>query len=148
MAESHVVSGLVSKRSELAGLLLHHQKAMRQLSAAIGNIDGAIKLFDPDYDLRTIKSVAVRKQNSWFGHGETPRMILDALRVTNTPLSTRQIGEHMIAKTGKTVSEAREWNGVLKLVLVSLRGLEAKGQVRMVGKVDGVGNTPILWELV
>lgn len=147
MAESHVVSGLVAKRSELSGLAQHYQSEIKRIAADLEHIDGAIKLFAPDFDLRTVKAVAVRKLNPWFGHGETPRMILDELRIANAPLSTRQIGENMIAKTGKTVSASQEWNGVLKLILVSLRILETKGQVRMTGRVAGAGNTPILWEL-
>ena len=43
MAESHVVSGLVAKRSKLTGSIQHHQEAMLRLSVAIGNIDGAIR---------------------------------------------------------------------------------------------------------
>jgi hypothetical protein len=35
MAESHVVSGLVAKRSELSGLLAQHQQAIQQLSVSI-----------------------------------------------------------------------------------------------------------------
>lgn len=147
MAESHVVSGLVAKRSELSGLAQHYQGEIKRIATDLEHIDGAIKLFAPEFDLRTIKSVTVRKQNPWFGHGETPRMILDELRIANAPVSTRQIGEGMIAKTGKTVSESQEWNGVLKLVLVNLRLLEAKGSIKMAGKVEGAGNTPILWEL-
>ena len=33
MAESHVVSGLVSKRAEMAGLIEHHQKEITRLSS-------------------------------------------------------------------------------------------------------------------
>jgi hypothetical protein len=45
MSESHVVSGLVAKRSELAGLIDHHQKEIDRLTGDLVHLDAAIKLF-------------------------------------------------------------------------------------------------------
>ncbi len=147
MAESHVVSGLVSKRAELAGLIQHHQEAMRQLSAAIGNIDGTIRLFDPDYDLGTIKSKAPKQANPWFEHGETNRLVLDVLRPASQPRSTRQIGEAMITLKGLSVEGHKEWDSVLKLVLCAAQRLEKKGTVKMVGRSGGPGGGAMLWQI-
>jgi hypothetical protein len=147
MAESHVVSGLVAKRSELSGQLAHHQEAIRQLATSICNIDGAIKLFEPDYDLRTIKAKASRQVNPWFEHGEANRMLMDILRASSTPLSTRQIGEAMIAHKGHTVNGAQEWDAVLKLVLGAAQRLEKKGILKMLGRVDGSGSGAMLWQI-
>lgn len=148
MAESHVVSGLVTKRAELTGLINHHHAEIRRIAADLAHIDGAIKLFDPDYDPRMVKPTVVRERNPWFEHGDVVRWALDALRIAAAPLSTRQIGEILIEKSGKAVDGAKEWDHVLKLVLAGLRRLEGKGQVRMVGKADGPRNAPILWDLV
>lgn len=147
MAESHVVSGLVAKRSELAGLIQHHQEAMRQLSVAIGNIDGAIKLFDPDYDLRVIKAKAPKQTNPWFEHGEAGKMVLDALRMASQPLSTRQISEAMVSLKGAAVEGAKDWDSVLKLVLGAARRLERKGVVKMIGRIGGQGGGALLWQI-
>ena len=43
MAESHVISGLVSKRAELSGLFQQHQAELRQIAMNLAHIDGAIK---------------------------------------------------------------------------------------------------------
>ena len=151
MAESHVISGLVAKRSELSGLILHHQETVRQLSIAIGNIDGAIKLFDPDYDLRTIKSKALKLENPWFEHGETGRMILDVLRLSASPLSTRQIGEAMIAAKCVNV-DGKEMNLIMKVVLGAAQRLAKKGVIAMVGRTapegNGRGRMTMVWQLV
>jgi len=149
MAESHVVSGLVAKRSELSGQIMHHQEVMRQLSVAIGNIDGAIKLFDPDYDLRTIKAKAPKQGNPWFEHGETNRMVLDALRTAAQPLSTRQIGEAMVSLKDVAVESIKDWDLVMKLVLAAARRLERKGIIKMAGRIApaGRGNAAILWQI-
>lgn len=148
MAESHVVSGLVAKRSELSGLLAHHQEVIRQLSISIGCIDGAIKLFDPDYDLRTIKSKAPRQANYWFDHGEVPRMILDAFRVADGQLTTRQISELLLAKVGKQPDNQKDWDAVLKIVHAALNRMTKSGSIRFAGKSAGPRNAPHLWALV
>jgi hypothetical protein len=54
MAESHVVSGLVAKRSELAGLVQHYQSEISRLTGDLHHLDAAIKLFAPEFDLRTL----------------------------------------------------------------------------------------------
>jgi hypothetical protein len=148
MAESHVVSGLVAKRSELSGLLAQHQETVRQLSAAIGNIDGAIKVFDPGYDLQTIRVRVPRQPNGIFDHGEAGRMVLDALRLASSPLSTRQIGEAMVASKGVTIATAPEWDAVMKLVIGAAKRMEKRGTVRMVGRVNNSGKGPMIWQLV
>ena len=147
MTQSHVISGLVAKRSELSGLIKHHQEVMRRLSSAIVNIDSTIKLFDPDYDLQSIKAKAPRQANPWFKHGEAARMALDVLRTASQPLSTRQIGEAMVAAKGVTVEDAREWDAVLKPVLSAVQRAQKKGIVTMVGRVGGKGGGAMLWQI-
>ncbi|MEN6586130.1 MAG: hypothetical protein ABFE02_08840 [Sulfuricella sp.] len=55
MAETHVVSALVDKYAELSGLILDYQKKIDQMCIAVGHLDASIKLFAPDYDLRSIR---------------------------------------------------------------------------------------------
>ena len=129
MAESHVVSGLVAKRSELSGLLAQHQEVIRHLSASITNLDGTIKLFDPDYDLRTIKAKAPRPGNSWFEHGETGRLILDVFRVADGQLTTRQISELLLAKVSKQPDNQKDWDAVLKIVHAALNRMARSGSI-------------------
>ena len=148
MAESHVVSGLVAKRSELSGLLAQHQEVIRQLATSICNIDGAIKLFDSDYDLRTIKSKAPRQANYWFEPGVMPRMILDELRIADGQLTTRQIAENMLMKVEKQADGQKEWDSVLKVVHAALNRMAKNGSIRFAGKSSGPRNAPHLWELV
>ena len=106
MSTSQVISSLAAKRSELGQELAQHQAEVRQLYAAIESIDNAIKLFDPDYDLSSIKSKAKYTVNPWFEHGEVGRLVLDTLRTAVGPLSTRQIGETIVAAKGLCVEGA------------------------------------------
>jgi hypothetical protein len=45
MAESHVVTALVSKRAEMAGLIEHHRKEMGRLATDLAHLDATLKLF-------------------------------------------------------------------------------------------------------
>ncbi len=114
--------------------------AIRQLSTQITNIDGTIKLFDLDYDLRTIKAKAPRHTDIWFEHGQAGGMVLDTLRASIAPLSTCQAGEAMIAVKGVTVTGAQERDSVLKPVLGALQRLERKCVIKMVGYLPGPNN--------
>lgn len=66
MAQSHVVSGLVSKRSELAGILEHHQKEIQRLGSEISALDVSIKVFDPSYKIQNIKPTKKYNHNPFF----------------------------------------------------------------------------------
>lgn len=147
MSTSPVISGLATKRSELGRELAQRQEEVRQLYTAIESIDTAIKLFDPDYDLSTIKSKAKYTVNPWFDHGEIGTLVLDTLRTATEPLSTRQIGELIVAAKGLRVEGTKEWDWVLKMVLGAAQRLEKKNLVKMVGRVKCIGNGPMLWQL-
>ena len=53
MAESDVVTALIGKRAELAGLIEHHRKEMGRLADNLAHLDATLKLFSPEIDLRT-----------------------------------------------------------------------------------------------
>lgn len=99
MAESHVVSGLVSKRSELAGQIQHHQNEAQRIAGELDHLDATIKLFDPQYDLRGIRPRAQRRLNPHFKNGESNRMVLDAMREAGDSVTTRYLTETPIARS-------------------------------------------------
>lgn len=147
MAISPVVSGLVAKYSELSSVLKQHQEVMRKIVADLDHVAVAIKLFDPDFDLRTIKVTNHRIANGWFEHGEVNRLLMDVLRTAGKPLSTRQIGEAMVAIKGVEVDGVEEWDSFLKPVLGAARRLEQKGAIKMVGRVDDSPRGAMIWSL-
>ena len=101
MAESHVVTALVTKRAEMAGLIEHHRKEMGRLAVDLAHLDATVKLFSPEIDLRTLRAKEHRKRNRFFRPGECQRMVLDIFReAQGTALSSRQIGEALAARHG------------------------------------------------
>lgn len=55
MVCSHTISGLVSKRAELTGLIEHYQAQIRLLSASVDHLDATLQLFDSELDVSNIK---------------------------------------------------------------------------------------------
>lgn len=151
MAESHVVSGLIAKRSELDGIVQFHRAEIHRLSVDLGHVDAAIKLFEPEFDLRTVHTKVLRQSNPYFIHGEAPRMVLDVLRRSNgVAIGTRQIGEEMISANGVDLKGVEDWNLLLKPVFSALKRLEKKGTVKTVGFAShsGRGRGSMQWVLV
>lgn len=102
MTESHVVSGLVAKRSEIAGQIEAFQSEIARLQGAISYLDGSIKLFAPEYDLRTIKGKRTNQRNQYLEHGEGQRLTLDILRVAGNALCSREIADQVIVRKKST----------------------------------------------
>ena len=142
MAQSHVVSGLVSKRSELAGILEHHQKEITRLSAEVSAIDGAIKVFDPSYRIQDIKSKRQFKVNPFFAHGELHKIILEVMRDAEQPIATPDICTQVIDRKGLTL-DSEQLGMVRASVSNALNRQSNKGMIRSVGN-EGLAN---VWEV-
>ena len=141
MAQSHVVSGLVSKRSELAGILEHHQKEMQRLGSEISALDVSIKVFDPTYKIQSIKPTKKYNHNPFFASGELHRLIQEVMRDAGQPISTPDISEQVISRKGLTLDS--EQLGVVKAAVSNaLSRQKGKGMICEDGK-DGMA---IIWK--
>lgn len=133
MAESHVLSGLVSKRCELSGEVNHLKTEIDRVTDEITAIDSAIKVFDPEYDLRTLKAKAKRKKNSFFKHGEANKFVLDVLRNANNPINTTEIAERAATLKGLDLSEL-DHNALKACILTVLSRLRSNGTIIEAGR--------------
>ena len=105
MAESHVVSRLVAKHSELAGLIQFHRTAMERVAADLHHLDATLKLFAPEFDLRSLGIRRVRKGGvgggfKHFKSKESHTLVLDQLRVAAEPLTATMICTAIMADRG------------------------------------------------
>lgn len=148
MGVSFVISGLVAKRAELTGLIEHHQAQIRQLSANVDHLDATLQLFDPDYDVSTVKPKGIRIANPWFAQGEMARLALDTLRTAVFPQSTCDIADALIALKGITIEGTKERERLIKSLLWSLQRMRKRGMIEIVGRVKGAGGGPLVWKLV
>jgi hypothetical protein len=141
MAESHVLSGLVTKRGELAGEVEHHRRELQRLAEAWGHVDATIRLFDPGYELGALPASKRGSRQQWFGPGECQRLVLEVLRDAVEPLSGRALAREVMARKG--LEDSRDVLAVVqKTALAVLRRLVAKGVVRRQALADGTN----VWE--
>ena len=145
MAESHVVSGLVSKRSEVAGQIASHQSEIQRLQHALSHIDGTIKLFSPEYDQRTVKSKRTNTRNQYFAQGEAQRMTLDLMRQTQTAMCSRDIADALLPRKGIEATPAIVAR-IQKNILAVLHRLVAR---RILREVKANGERGVMqWEII
>lgn len=92
MAESHAISTLVSKHSELQGNIKYHQDIVLKLKSELETIDKAIAIFDPSYKTTFIRAKRVSNA-SYFPHGELNRRIIECLKIK--PSTVNEIAEYV-----------------------------------------------------
>jgi hypothetical protein len=137
MVESHVVSGLVAKRAELAGEAEDHRRALDRLGKELGHLDATIRLFAPDYDLGGIRARKRRRAHPWFGPGECQRLVLEVLSDAPGPLSDPLVTAAVAARKG--LQDRPEVLAPLqKTTLAVLRRLAGKGAAGVIRLADGV----------
>ena len=127
MAEPHVVTALVAKRAEIAGRIEQAQTEPRQLVIDLDNLDAALRLFVPDIEPEDIKPKPFPPRNAAF-RGEVSRIILEALRNSQRPLTTKELAQHLMAQRGLNTADK-------KLVRV----MEARGVVAQGPQEAGAG---------
>lgn len=142
MSEPHVLTGLMTKRAELAGLLEHHQAQARQLMIDLDAIDQALRLFKPDIELETIRPKPLPPRHAAY-KGEVARIVLGTLRDAKRPCSTQELTMHVMAERGMNTADKRLVRTVGKRVGACLRHHRAKGLIR---SVKGLGDR-LAWEI-
>ena len=142
MTESHVISGLVAKCSELSGKLDYHQNQVKQTQQDITALQAAIKVLDADYDLRRIKRRQYRQKNHFFRPGEGNTLLLDGLREAAGHVTTTDLVEG-IARTKGYDLEKIDRRAFTASLFTIIKRLQNKGIVEEVGRKDNV----IIWNL-
>ena len=142
MAESHVISALIKKRSELSGEIEHYEKLLKEYRENLTSIDKTIHIFDDSYDLRTIKSKRIVR-NSYFASGEATKMVLDVLRTAVKPIKTDNLIDILADKKSLVFQDSKERYSFSKTVSVTLNSIHKKGLIKKVDKEKGV----VLWSI-
>ncbi|HEX4764770.1 MAG TPA: hypothetical protein VH414_00680 [Lichenihabitans sp.] len=82
----------------MAGEIITLERKLRYLRESIVNLDGTIRLFDPDAEPAPAK--LPRKRTKLFGAGGLNRMILDALRRAGQPMTTGEVIDAVTVAAG------------------------------------------------
>ena len=142
MAETHVLSALTKKRTEVSGEIKHYENLLKKSKLNLQSIDQTIHLFDESYDLRTIKAKRVHKER-YFKTGEAKVLILDMLRTATNPMSTNIIAKKLVFNKGIGDNDNFDLERFKKIVFASLERCENSGLIKRVGK-EGLS---ILWQI-
>lgn len=92
-----VVPYLVRLHADLGGQIKANQAEAIRLAEAMKHVEAVIKLYDPDYSVR---SISIRRRvtgNPWFKRGTMFRYALDALRTASGPLTVAELTKAVMA---------------------------------------------------
>ena len=128
MGQTHIISGLVTKRAEIDGKIIARLAEIKDLKQVLHHLDRTIKVFSPEFDLRTIRATRTNTRNALFAHGEAQRLVLGVMRECGEAMTSRQIADAIIERKGFEVN-VHTVTQVQKNVLNVLRRLERKGVV-------------------
>jgi hypothetical protein len=98
MADPHVISALRQKRAELSGDLIAAEKRIVELRADIDSLDRTIRVFDPTSEPHAIRPILRRKKPTPIPRGQCSRAILDMLRLSEVPMTAREIAAQLAAR--------------------------------------------------
>jgi hypothetical protein len=106
-SKDHVISGLIEKRRELAGIIDELQRQLDQHRADLTHIDGALRVLATDLNPETIRPKRVYRRNRYFARNELSRLCLGVLRTAaGELLSTDDIAGRVIAAKGFDIGDA------------------------------------------
>jgi len=94
----NTIAGLLDKRAEIAGMIKFHRKELQKLVLDLDHIDAAIRLFEPNADLKVVPKRYPTKHRAF--KGEVGRLIMRCLREAEGPLTSLEITKVQIAERG------------------------------------------------
>jgi hypothetical protein len=130
----YVVSGLVAKRAELAGIIDQLQRQLDQHRADLTHIDGVLRVLAIDLNPETIRPKRTYRRNRYFGRNELSRLCLGVLRTAAAePLSTDDIAGRVIAAKGFDSGDAVLRVAIREQVGSIVKRLHRDGETERVG---------------
>ena len=130
MVEPPIISALVKKRAQLAGEIEAAQAKLHQMIFDLEHLDQTLSLFDPTYEIASIKPRGFRPPPDWARRGEMIRLIMHILRKAPGPLTSRDVAMQIMVERALDTTDKKLLRLMGKRVGVALRTLRQKGGVR------------------
>jgi hypothetical protein len=129
-----VVSGLIEKRSELAGIIDQLQRQLDQYRADLTHIDGALRVLATNLDPETIRPKRVYRRNRYFARNELSRLCLVVFRTAaGELLSTDEIAGQVIASKGFDARDAILRTAIREQVGSVVKRMHRQGAIENIG---------------
>jgi hypothetical protein len=133
-SKDHVVSGLIEKRRELAGIIDELQRQLDQHRADLIHIDGVLRVLAIDLDPETIRPKRAYRRNRYFARNELSRLCLGVLRTAaGELLSTDDIAGRVIVAKGFDAGDAILRVAIREQVGSTVKRLHWQGTIQNVG---------------
>jgi hypothetical protein len=131
---AHVVSSLIEKRRELAGIIDELQRRLDQHRADLTHIDGVLRVLASDLDPETLRPKRIYRRNRYFARDELTRLCLGVLRTAaGELLSTDDIAGRVIATKGFEAGDAILRASIREQVGSTVKRLHREGTIESVG---------------
>jgi hypothetical protein len=132
LSNKYAMAALKARRGSIAGQITDYEARLRRLREAMAHIDGTLRLFDEEIEPDSIAPKKPYKRVKLFGQGELNRLIFDAMRKAERPLSTPEIARSIVEELGHG-EEAQ--SGMVRRVRANLQYLcRDRGLVRKHGE--------------
>jgi len=133
-SKDHIVSGLIEKRRELAGIIDHVQRQLDQHRADLTHIDGVLRVLATDLDPETIRPKRTYRRNRYFARNELSRLCLGVLRIAaGELLSTDDIAGRVIVVKGFDPADGILRAAIREQVRSTVKRLHREGTIENVG---------------
>jgi hypothetical protein len=87
----YAINALRERRASIDGEIQACELRLRSLNETLCHLDAVLSLLDPAYDPKSIRAKRRYDRAKLFGGGKLTRLILDALRRSERPLTTAEV---------------------------------------------------------
>lgn len=137
-----VVTGLIAKHREIAGIIIDLQKQLKTATTELVHIEAALRIFKPDIDVAAFNPRTVRPRHSAF-RGEASKVVLQALREALEPPTMFQLTEHVMKMRGLPLDDNKLCRTMVQRTHACLKHWRKRGWVRSLKGPDGL----LVWEV-
>ena len=100
LSNKYALAALRERRAQIGGEITATEERLRYLRRAVENIDGTLRLFDPNADPSKIKAKKLYCKVKLFGSGKLGRLVTDALRKGARPMHLSEIVASIVETLG------------------------------------------------
>ena len=141
--QPNVLSGLIRKRAEIAGLIEHAQAQIERYTAELDHVEATIRIFNKEVDIGAIGSRPVPPRHAAY-KGEVSRLVRHTLSQAPDPLTSRDLALVLMTERSLPLGDKELAVVMVKRVCACLITLRRKGRVR----VAGIRGSLQTWEWV
>jgi len=125
MADPIVVTQLIAKRSELAGIADAKRGELNAILRDLDHLDAVIKLFAPE-KVPELLPVKRRASDRTFARHELTRRIFNILREAERPMTAREITNQIVEDKGTDVDPAMLKGRVVRALKRQEKALDSR----------------------